>query len=193
MAAVLVQLEWQEGRPEFGRVIPYVTLRLSTTARSMHHAGLRAQSHPSNHPICPKTGLHHTRGLAVNHMRPKLIDGEDASPFLAIGPACGRVRADAPLGVCRGSDSSPGRIGVPSTSWHVPGPMKGDGPSLRIESAPLPRGRTDLRGAAFPPCRPWRGIRRWSRYRLPEALAVISCVRVWCFRGASLLKPVSYP
>jgi len=39
VAAVLVQLEWQDGHPEFGRVIPYVTLRLSTNIRSMHHAG----------------------------------------------------------------------------------------------------------------------------------------------------------
>ena len=42
MAAVLVQLEWQDGHPEFGRVIPYVTRRLSTTAQSMHHANSRA-------------------------------------------------------------------------------------------------------------------------------------------------------
>jgi len=39
MAAVLVQLERQDGHPGFGRVISYVTLRLSTNARSMHHAG----------------------------------------------------------------------------------------------------------------------------------------------------------
>jgi len=39
--AVLVQLEWQNGHPEFGKAIPYVTLRLSTTARSMHHASRR--------------------------------------------------------------------------------------------------------------------------------------------------------
>jgi len=38
MAAVLVQLEWHSGHPEFGRIIPYATLRLSTTFRSMHHA-----------------------------------------------------------------------------------------------------------------------------------------------------------
>jgi hypothetical protein len=36
--AVLVQLEWQDGNLQFGRVIPYVTLRLSTNIRSMHHA-----------------------------------------------------------------------------------------------------------------------------------------------------------
>jgi len=41
VAAVLVQLEWQDGHPEIGRAIPYVSLRLSTTAQSMHHAGLR--------------------------------------------------------------------------------------------------------------------------------------------------------
>ena len=38
MAAVLVQLKWQNGCPEFERVIPYVARRLSTIARSMHHA-----------------------------------------------------------------------------------------------------------------------------------------------------------
>ena len=38
MAAVLVQLEGQDGHPEFGRMIPYVTRPFSTTARSMHHA-----------------------------------------------------------------------------------------------------------------------------------------------------------
>ncbi len=36
VTAVLVQLERHNGHPEFGRVIPYVTLHLSTTARSMH-------------------------------------------------------------------------------------------------------------------------------------------------------------
>jgi hypothetical protein len=40
VAVVLVSLERQEGHPEFGRVIPCVTLRLNTTARSMHHADL---------------------------------------------------------------------------------------------------------------------------------------------------------
>jgi len=38
MTAVLVQLERHEGHPGFGSAIPYVTPRLSTTARSMHHA-----------------------------------------------------------------------------------------------------------------------------------------------------------
>jgi len=38
VTAVLVQLERQDGHPELGRAIPYVTQRLSTTARSMHHA-----------------------------------------------------------------------------------------------------------------------------------------------------------
>jgi len=38
VAGVLVQLEGQEGHPVFGRVIPYVTLCLSTTAQPMHHA-----------------------------------------------------------------------------------------------------------------------------------------------------------
>jgi len=41
MPAVLIQLERQNGHPEFGRAIPYVTLRLNTTARSMHHACVR--------------------------------------------------------------------------------------------------------------------------------------------------------
>ena len=40
MAAVLVQLEGQDGHPEFGRVIPYVTRPFTTTARSMHHANI---------------------------------------------------------------------------------------------------------------------------------------------------------
>ena len=35
VAAILVQLEGQEGRPEFGNMTPYVTLCFST-ARSMH-------------------------------------------------------------------------------------------------------------------------------------------------------------
>ncbi len=86
-----------------------------------------------------------------------------------------------------------GRSGLPSTSWHVPGPMKGDTPSSRIGSASLPRGRIDLCGGASPPYRTWRGGRPWSRYRLREALAVTSCVRAWCFRGASLPKAVSHP
>ena len=38
MAAVLVQLERHSGHPEFGRVIRNDTLRLNTTARSIHHA-----------------------------------------------------------------------------------------------------------------------------------------------------------
>jgi len=38
MAAVLVQLHWEDGHSKFGRAILYVTPLLSTTARSMHHA-----------------------------------------------------------------------------------------------------------------------------------------------------------
>ena len=43
VAAVLVQLEGQDGHPVFGRAIPYVTLCLSTTTRSMHHATERGR------------------------------------------------------------------------------------------------------------------------------------------------------
>jgi len=38
VTAVLVQLEWQDGHPELEEAIPYATQRLSTTARSLHHA-----------------------------------------------------------------------------------------------------------------------------------------------------------
>jgi hypothetical protein len=62
VVAVLVQLEWQDGHPVlvFGRVIPYVTLCLSTTARSMHHASGRCYSQNAikqrnlTYPIRPK-------------------------------------------------------------------------------------------------------------------------------------------
>ena len=37
-------LERQDEHPELGRVIPYVTLRLSINIRSMHHADLRARA-----------------------------------------------------------------------------------------------------------------------------------------------------
>ncbi len=40
VTAVLVQLERHDGHPAFGRATPYVTQRLSTTARSVHHAYL---------------------------------------------------------------------------------------------------------------------------------------------------------
>ncbi|HEY0205478.1 MAG TPA: NAD(P)-dependent oxidoreductase, partial [Acetobacteraceae bacterium] len=36
--AILVQLERQDGRPEMGKTVPYVTQRLRTIARSLHHA-----------------------------------------------------------------------------------------------------------------------------------------------------------
>ncbi len=38
VTAVLVQLERQDGHPGLEKAIPYVTQRLSTTTRSVHHA-----------------------------------------------------------------------------------------------------------------------------------------------------------
>ncbi len=54
LTAVLVQLERQNGHPGLEEAIPYVTQRLSTTARSMHHACVRQSgtraSRPSTKP-----------------------------------------------------------------------------------------------------------------------------------------------
>ncbi len=50
-AAVLVQLERQNGHPGLEEAIPYVTQRLSTTARSVHHAKDRTSVSQARPPL----------------------------------------------------------------------------------------------------------------------------------------------
>jgi len=75
VTAVLVQLERQNGHPGLEEAIPYVTQRISATARSMHHArfrGIRPRFRARRGAVAARSAR--TGPAHRGRLRPQVVD-----------------------------------------------------------------------------------------------------------------------